>query len=276
MQVDRAIENSNLGPFAVCLATARAHARRTTAYLIEIVRWPVYPLLYFVILLLTYRIAGRESVQGVSPEAFLLVGVWGMVLWTSAIWESGYAIEHERREGTLLSLFLTPASRSAVIVGYALGSMIAFVLPTMMLVAITALAFGARFDVADPAALVLAALALPVGSLALGYLLSGAFVLTRRANMIANFIQSPIYLLSGMVVPIEDLPGPLQWFAAVFPISAGMDALRAALLRGATLSEISGDLMRFGIVTLVALAAGRLLLGRVEHVAKRGGQFDFD
>jgi ABC-type multidrug transport system permease subunit len=101
-------------------------------------------------------------------------------------------------------------------------------------------------------------------------------VLTRRANMWANFLQSPIHLLSGMVVPVSDLPGSLSWFAAVFPMSAGMNALRDSLLSGATLGEITEPLLRFSLSSLALLLIGTLLLRRVENVAKRGGQFDLD
>lgn len=259
-----------------CWSTARMEIRRTLAYSIEVVRWPVWPVMYFITLLITYNVADRGSVNGISPEAFLLVGTWGMTLWSSAIWNSGYAIERERREGTILSLFLTPANRGAVIFGYAAGSLLVFVIPTMLLVAGVALIAGAEFNIVDPLAVVVSAVALIASAAMLGYMLAGAFVLSRRANMIANFVQSPIFLLSGMVVPIDDLPGPLQLFAEIFPISAGMQALRGSLLRGASFADITPDLVRVAILAVVLAVAGFWMIRRVEHVAKRGDQLDFD
>lgn len=264
------------GPLRVCLATARAQIDRTLAHTIEVVRWPLYPAIYYMILLITYRASGRESVAGVSPESFLLVGAFGMVLWTSAVWTGGYAIEWERSEGTILSLFLTPASRGAVVIGYELGSLAIFVLPTIAVVTVLGIVAGAEVNVAHPLAVIASGLVLLAGTVAIGYVLAGAFVLTRRANMIANFIQSPIYLLSGMVVPVEDLPRALQWFAYIFPISAGMTALRDTLLSGAGFGDIAEPLTRFAIVSAGLFVFGHWLLGRVEHVAKRGDQLDFD
>lgn len=268
--------SASAGSLRVCLATARAQINRTLAYVIEVVRWPLYPAIYFGILLITYRVSGRELVAGVSPEGFLLVGTFGMVLWSSAVWTGGYAIEWERSEGTILSLFLTPASRSAVVIGYELGSLAVFVLPTIAVVTVLGFAVGAEFNVADPLAVVASALVLLAGTVAMGYVLAGAFVLTRRANMIANFIQSPIYLLSGMVVPVDDLPEFMQWFAYVFPISAGMTALRETLLAGAGFGDIAEPLARFAIVSAGLFVLGHWLLRRVENVAKRGDQLDFD
>lgn len=262
--------------FAVLIATAWAEVERVRAYIIEIIRWPVYPLLYYGILVLAYRVSGRDVVAGVSVEGFLFVGTIGTVLWGSTLWASGYAIEMERTEGTLNSLFLTPASRAAVVFGRGIGSFAIFITPTLVLLTALAVSVGATFDVRSPVAVVLSFLALVLGALALGYVLAGGFVLTRRANMWANFLQSPIHLLSGMVVPISDLPGWLSWFAAIFPMSAGMSALRDSLLSGATLGEITEPLLRFSLSSLALLIIGTLLLRRVENVAKRGGQFDLD
>ncbi len=261
---------------AVLLASAWAEIQRTRAYTIEIIRWPLYPVLYYALLLLTYRASGRTVVDGVSVEGFLFVGTIGVMLWGSTIWSGGYAIETERTEGTINALFLTPASRAAVVFGHGVGSFAIFVAPALAVLAVLAAATGATFDIQSPVAVLLSFLALALGALALGHALSGAFILTRRANMWANFLQSPIYLLSGMVVPVSALPDWLGWFAAVFPMSAGMNALRHSLLAGAGLGDITGALVRFTLSSLALLVIGTLLLRRVEHVAKRGGQFDLD
>lgn len=262
--------------FAVLFATARAEVERVRAYIIEVIRWPVYPLIYYAILLMTYRISGRPVVAGVGVEGFLFVGTIGAVLWGSTLWASGYAIEMERTEGTINSLFLTPASRAAVVFGRGIGSFAIFITPTLILLFALAIGTGATFDVQSPVAVLLSFMALVIGALALGYVLAGGFVLTRRANMWANFLQSPIHLLSGMVVPVADLPGWLSWFATVFPMSAGMNALRDSLLSGANVGDITDPLLRFSLSSCALLVVGTVLLRRVENVAKRGGQFDLD
>ena len=264
------------GFVSVMLSTAWAEVQRRRAYTIEIVRWPIFPMIYFAMLLITYRVSGQATAGGYNVEGFLLVGTIGMVLWTSAIWTGGYAIEIERMEGTINSLFLTPSSRTAVITGYSLGGFAILILPTVVVLTLLATFTGAQFDVQSPIAVLIAGVALVFGAVALGHVLASAFVLTRRANLWANFLQTPIYLLSGMVVPVSALPEWIHWFAAVFPISAGMTALRDALLMGATVGDIAEPLMRFTASSIVLLVTGALLLRRVENVAKRGGQFDLD
>lgn len=260
----------------VCLATASTEIRRTLAYTIEVIRWPLFPLLFYVSLYFTYQAAGRETAGSVSPAAFLLVGIFGMTLWSSAIWSGGYAVETERSAGTINSLFLTPASRGAVVIGYSLGAIAVFVAPTMIVATMLAMILGVEFNIVDPLAVVVSFVSLLVAAIAMGYLLAGAFVLTRRANMLANFLQTPIYLLSGMVVPVDDLPEILRWFAAVFPISAGMDAMRGTLLAGQTTGAITDSIFKLLIVSLILMVIGQWLLGRVEHAARSAGTLDFE
>ena len=260
----------------VMLATARAEISRHCAYTIEVVRWPLYPILYFCLLYLAYQAAGRSTVDGVSAAGFLLVGVFGMALWSTSIWTSGYAVEWERSQGTINSLFLTPANRTAVVWGYGFGAMLLWVIPTTLVLMLLTIAVGTTFNVTDPLAVLAAGLALVGAAQAMGYLLAGLFVLTRRANMFANFVQSPIYLLSGMVVPLDQLPDWLRWFSYGFPFSYGMTALRAALLDGASLNAIGAELALCVATSAIAIIGGAVLLRRVEEVAKRGGQLDFD
>lgn len=264
------------GFLVVVWATAVAEIRRRVAYTIHMIRGPVFPALYYLTLLIAYRAAGRSVVAGVDVEGYLLVGTIGILLWSSNLWASGYAIEHERQEGTLLALLLTPASRSAVVLGYGLGDWAVWVLPSALITGLLAWGFGVELAVRDPLAVLLAAIGLLGSTLALGYALAGFFVLSRRANLLANFLQSPIYLLGGMVVPVSALPAPLDRFAAVFPISAGMDALRLTLLAGAGLDAIAPLLLELAALSAVLLVAGFAGLRLVERAAKRGDEMGLE
>jgi ABC-2 type transport system permease protein len=261
---------------AVCLATARSYVVRHLAYIVDIIRWPMYPTFYFFIMVLAYRIAGRSSIDGFGVAGYLLVGTIGVVLWQSNLWAGGYAIEAERYEGTINALFLTPASRAAVVLGYSLGSLTVWILPNTLILGAVAYAVHAHASVSDPLAVTLSLLSLVVATFALGFAVAGIFVLSRRANLLANFFQSPIYLLSGMIVPISSLPYAMRVLAAAFPLSAGMDALRQSLLGGAGLVDVSGDLARLLALSCALFLFGLVMLRRVEHVAKRGAELDFD
>lgn len=255
------------------LATTVASARRSAAYLIEIIRAPLFPLVYFATTYFAYAIAGRTTVDGTDLSGFLLVGLFGLEAWSASVWTSGYAIEAEREEGTIGALFMTPASRLLVIAGYGLGGFV-FKLPSLAVIALIGVLVGANLSIADPLAVAAAGGALAVASLAVGVALAGFFVLTRRANLLANVIQHPIYLLGGFVVAPNALPSWLRPLSDAVPFSHATEALRAAMLRGASLADIARQLVwTLGLSALCALF-GAALIRRVEHAAKRTGQLE--
>jgi ABC-2 type transport system permease protein len=259
--------------WAVVQATMQAYLKRFSAYLIELVRWPLSPLFMYATWRVTYEVSGRGHVNGATVSGFLLVGIFGLISWTSTVWASGYAIEFERHEGTSAALFLSPASRAAVVAGYGLGSFIWF-LPSFAAVTVLGLLTGAHLHVADPLALFASVLCLFAASLAVGFAFAGLFILSRRGNLIANFIQQPIYLLAGFVVPLAALPPALRVVSNALPATHAVAALRESALAGASFQQIGGQvLLTLGISALYWIL-GLLLLRRVEHVAKRAGQLD--
>lgn len=265
------------GPYghlwAVVSATARGFVVRSNAYLIDVLRWPLFPLVFYAMMRIAYSASGRETIAGVDVAAFLMVGMFGFITWSGTIWSSGYAIEYERSEGTIAALFLSPASRLATIAGYSLGGFV-WMLPSFATMTLLGLATGARFNVADPLAVAGAIAATLTGSLATGFALAGLFILSRRANLLANFLQRPGELLSGALFPRDSLPGPLYALSNGLPISHALDALRASTLGAASLREILPALGLTLAVSAVYALIGALSLRKVEHAAKRAGDLD--
>ena len=84
-------EEMFLGPrahlWAVTLATAEAYLKRVSAYLIELIRWPLGPLFTFATWRVTYEISGRSQVDGATASGFLLIGIFGLITWTSTVFD---------------------------------------------------------------------------------------------------------------------------------------------------------------------------------------------
>jgi ABC-2 type transport system permease protein len=227
----------------------------------------------FAVWRVTYGVAGRGHVDGAAVSGFLLVGMFGLITFSSSVWVSGYAIEWERDEGTSGALFLSPASRVAVILGYGLGSFIWF-LPSFAAILLLGIVTGARLHVSDPLALVCAALALILASLTTGFALAGLFILSRRGNLWANVCQQPINLLGGFLIPRSLLPAPLYALSQGVPAAHAVDALRAAALQAASIADIAASLALTLVTSASFFVIGLLALRRVEYVAKHYGQLD--
>lgn len=255
------------------LWTAIVFVRRSNAYLIDVIRWPLYPLAIYATWRVGYAVAGRGEVGGVDAAGFLLIGMFGMITWTATVWGGGYALEYERYDGTIGALFLSPASRAAVIIGYGIGGLI-WILPALIVVALLGVVVGARLTIADPLAALLAACALVAATLGTGFVLASLFILSRRANLMANVIQAPLQLLGGFIVPRESLPAWARLLSDALPVGHAVDALRASTLTGARLADVWWQLVLAFTLAVLYTALGLLSLWRVEDAAKRTGQLD--
>jgi ABC-2 type transport system permease protein len=194
---------------------------------------------------------------GARPGTLLYValGAGLMGMWSSTLFGSGGAIQWQRWQGTLELSVAAPAPLLLLMVGLTMPT------ATIGLYSIAASLFWGRllFDV--PLDIVhpwLFALALPAAVLGLGLLgviMASTFVLYRNANAFSNLLEYPVWLVSGLLVPVSLLPGwvePLSWVLAP---TWGVRAIREAALGGGDAGE--------AILMCVSLAAIYLVLGAV-------------
>jgi ABC-2 type transport system permease protein len=109
---------------------------------------------------------------------------------------------------------------------------------------------------------VLAIPATIVGLGLLGLVLASTFVLYRNANAISNLLEYPVWLVTGLLVPLTLLPGwvePIGW--ALAP-TWGVKAVRDAAL--------GGGHPAFAIAMCLALAAVYFVIGStcIRHFEK--------
>lgn len=258
---------------AAMFAAARVQQRTWASNVILLLRRPLNPALGFLAVLLAYRISGQTAVPAEDVAGFLIVGTLAIQAWDATVWSCGFALQSDAYQGTLPSILASPSNRMAVVLGYGLGD---FVLsaPAVVVTLVVGLGFGVTFDVANPL-LALTAMVLVYGSaLAIGVACSGLFILSRNANPLANFLQTPIYILGGFYFPRSVLPDWLATVGAVLPITHALEALRASTLEGAGWSVVGDKL----IVTLLASALFLLLgvwsLGRVDRELRRTGSLN--
>jgi ABC-2 type transport system permease protein len=131
-----------------------------------------------------------------------------------------------------------------------------------------AVLFDVPLDFAHP---LLFLVAVPVCVLSLGMmglLLAATFVLLRNANALANPLDAPVWLLSGLLVPVTVLPDwtrPVSW---ALPTTWGARAVHAATSGGAAVGEVLTPMaVALALGAVYALAAV-LVLGRVERRAR--------
>jgi len=208
-------------------------------------------------------------VQSGNRSGTLLYAALGaglMGIWSTTLFGSGGAIQWQRWQGTLEVLIGAPASFLLVLVPLTLATASIGLYSIVFTLVWGRIFFGVPLDFAHPGQLVVALPATVISLGLLGLVLASTFVLYRNANAFANLLEYPVWLITGLLVPLSLLPGwvePLSWLLAP---TWGIRAIRDAALGGG-----GGAWPEIGMCVLlgaVYLALGALCLRNFERLAR--------
>lgn len=164
----------------------------------------------------------------------------GIFLFVFVFITSGMSLVNERSAGTMKRFLATPVKPAEVLGGYTLGfGVLALVQSAIIvLIALTLIGFPCEGNVA---LVVLTAVSLAIVSVTLGLLVSGLASSAFQVIQLMLLFVVPQILLSGLF-DLSAAPGWLQAISACLPLTYGVDALRAIMLRGAGFTQIGLDL----------------------------------
>ena len=124
--------------------------------------------------------------------------------------------------------------------------------------------FGAPLDFVHPGELFVALPATILSLGMLGLLLASTFILYRNANAFSNLLEYPVWLATGLLVPLTLLPGWVEPIGWVLSPTWGMRAIREAAFGGNAWPEIA---LCVGL-GLVYVALGAIALRNFERLAR--------
>lgn len=175
----------------------------------------------------TLGLAGGHDLDSLVP------GVLALALVASGLVNLGISTAFERGYGVLKRLGGSPLGRDGLIAAkIAVVGAIALV----QVVGLLALALVIGWRPGPGANALGVVVAVLVGSAtfaSLGVLIAGT-VRAEATLVLANVLFLVALLLGGVLLPIEDLPGPLQAIASVSPVGALAEAFRSSLTDGAS------------------------------------------
>ena len=181
------------------------------------------------------------------------------------------AIADAQKTGTLEMLLATPTSLSTLLAGSLAAPLAVMLVESTATIGISALFFGAHVH-ASGVLLAFLVLPLTLAVICSAGIFSAAFVVvTKRGDPLTYLGAAATTLLSGAIFPVTLLPGPVEALARAFPPFYALQAFRAALLGGAGVEQIAGELIVLSVFAGVALPASVWLFARCLRVARVTG-----
>lgn len=197
------------------------------------------------------RAAGRQDPLQIEQHGmselgsryidFLVPGLIGLNLMGSSMWGIGFNLVLARKRKLLRRYAVTPMRRGHFLLSYFFSRSTFLVAELAVLIGFGWLVFGTRVQ-GSIAVLLLAAALGAAAFAAIGLLIGARLSSTEVAGGWMNFVQLPMWLLSGSFFSYERFPEWLQLPIRLLPLTAANDALRRVYNEAGTLTSIGFEL----------------------------------
>lgn len=185
----------------------------------------VQPIMF--LLLFVYVFGGAIVTPGYDYKDFLLPGI---IVQNIAFggFVTAVGLNEDLSKGLIDRFRSLPMARPAVLAGRTLADVATNFLSVVILT-VTGLAIGFRFD-NGPAEVMLGIVLLLLFGYAFSWVFAWLGLLVsspESANSVGFIAVFPLTFISSAFVPVDSMPGALQWFAEINPFTVVVDAMRA-------------------------------------------------
>jgi len=200
---------------------------RAKSRIVGAIAMPVFMLIF---LGLGFR---RVDIPGIPDSIgyiqYLVPGILGMTILFSSAY-MGMSVIMDRQYGFLKEVMVTPASRISIVLGMVAGGATTSILQAMIMMLFSVF-LGFRLPgIPAIAAAVVVMFLISLIFINVGLALSSVLKDFHGFNMVINFIVFPLFLLSGALFPVANLPAAIRIFSFLDPLTYGVDALRGIMI----------------------------------------------
>jgi len=221
----------------------------------------------------------RSVGSGYRPEGhdyflFLLVGTGFYSFLLNGISSFLTMIQEAQTTGTLEVLMTTSTSPTVLVLLSAFSSFLRSAAGMFLYLLGGVLLFGASLAGANPLSVTLVSLLSLLLVVGLGLFAAAVQLAIQRGSAIVWVIGTTTWMVTGTLFPVSALPAPVQWMAQAFPLTQALNAMRRALLDGATPGQLLPELARLAACSLL-LPAGWLAFAYALRTARRRGTLSY-
>ena len=179
----------------------------------------------------------------------------------------------ERWEGTIEYTFMAPIRRPVHLAGVGIFAVLYGVLRSAVLFVVIALMFGLHMPDANFVAAAIVLAIASVSFMGIGTMTSVLPLISPEKGAQLGFIaQGTLLVVSGVYYPVSVLPDWMQWLSTISPATYALRGIRSAILDGAGITTLWGDIWPLIIIGVIAFPLGVWIFRRGEIYAKKHGK----
>jgi ABC-2 type transport system permease protein len=179
----------------------------------------------------------------------------------------------ERWEGTIEYTFMAPLTRAVHLLGTGVFAVLYGLVRAAIVFTVIAAFFGLHMPDANfGSALLLLAVA-SVSFVGIGMMTAVLPLISpEKGTQFGYVAQGLMLVVSGVYYPVSVLPQAMQWIATISPATYALRGMRRAILDGAGVGAVWGDIWPLVVIGLVSVPLGLWVFRRGEVHAKRHGK----
>ena len=240
------------------------------------ISWVVFDVIMPMLAVISYVLVYRALKAPEEYIGFVVMGGAMTAFWMNVLWSMSSQLYWEKEQGNLALYIMAPNSMMAILLGMALGGMLATAMRAVAVILLGSLMFGVSFVVSSFLQLLAVFMLAMIALYGMGMMMASEFLLFgREAWHMANLAQEPIFLASGFYFPIKSLPFWVAAGASIIPLTLGMDAIRQLVFPSGFsfgFISVSLEIILLAAMSVLFVAAAKVLLAYVEKIAVREGR----
>ncbi len=192
-----------------------------------------------------------------NPMSFIVPGMVALILGLMTTQFTAASIVKEREQGTIEQLVVTPIRSWELNLGKVIPYVFISFINLVEILAVGVLWFGVPFR-GSLALLLLAASLYVMTTLGVGIFISANARTNQESQQLSDLFTLPSFFLSGVLFPVEAMPGPLQALSYLVPARYIVLIFRSIMLKGVGLEAIGGQTVVLVVAAVVVIVAATL------------------
>jgi ABC-2 type transport system permease protein len=182
-------------------------------------------------------------ITGVSSSfQFLAPGFMALTVITGSLQGVASAISREKEQGTMDGLLVAPIPHRSIILGKVAAQTVRGLIQGFLILGLSMVLFGVQIY-GSPIIMFIVLLLGTASFVGVGIILTAVAPDQETAQMMTMLLQFPMMFISGILFPIDQLPGWLQYIGKGLPLYYAADALRKVIILNASLAAIMPDVL---------------------------------